>query len=268
MSSTTVEYPDVLLTGPREIKEAPAWIPEEFAPEIVSAKKIGRMKCLSKITIVRARGLESVLAHKNFLVQLATSFQKTPGPAKVVFVLNARRAATDPQRLLSVLKFFDRASDVEFVRGVKEAEFALTEALAKIWAEPSDCGEEDTRPDPLGSLKSVIASTKDLRSSSGRLSADRVAEAFGLSLNALASAISRTRQSLFKTPDSEAIQEKLFPFERVARLRALLSPEDFLVWLSMSNELLDGFPPISIIKRGEAPIVADLVEDMLTGSPT
>ena len=114
----------------------------------------------------------------------------------------------------------------------------------------------------------MIASTRDLRSSSGRLTADRIAEVFQIPLNALASSIESTRQALFKTPDSEAIQTKLFPFERIARLRRLLNAEDFQAWLNMSNDLLDGHSPIQIIKRGEAGIVADLAEDMLTGSTT
>jgi len=257
-----------MLTGLQEIKEPPSWIPEDFSPEVVPAKRIRRLSKLSPITVVRVHGLRSVLDNEAFLTQLAMRLRATPRPAKVVFVLGARSSAGDPQSLKRVLAFFDRASDVEFVRGVNEVEFALSEALAKIWADPTADQEEIIGSDPLGGLKSVIGATKDLRSSSGRLSAERIADAFGLTSSALAVAIGSTRQALHKTPDSETIQRKLFPFERIARLRAVLPPEDFRAWLNMSNGLLDGHSPIQIIKRGEAAVVANLAEDMLTGSPT
>lgn len=268
MTSNTFDYPNVLLTGLRDIKTTPAWIPAKFPSEIVPAKSIKRLETLPRITIVRVQGLESILENEGFLAQIAARLRKTPGPAKIVFVLDARKSTTDPQSLLRVLTFFDRATDIEFVRGVKEAEFALTEALAKLWAEPRGGDQDSASLDPIGELKGVIAATKDLRSSSGRLSADKIAGVFGLSLSALASSIETTRQALFKTPDAEAIQTRLSPFERIARLKALLDPDDFGAWLNMSNELLDGLSPVTVIKRGEASVVANLVSDMLTGSPT
>lgn len=114
----------------------------------------------------------------------------------------------------------------------------------------------------------MIAATQDLRSASGRLSARKVADLFELSLNAIAAIFGTTRQALFKTPDSKAIQGKLAPFERIACLRTLLASEEFRAWLNMSNELLDDLVPLELIQRGQASVVADLADDMLTGSPT
>jgi hypothetical protein len=124
------------------------------------------------------------------------------------------------------------------------------------------------RADPLGRIKSVIAATADLRAPSGRLSARRVAEAFGLTLAQLAAAIGKARQTVWKTDDAEALQPRLFPFERTARLRTVLSKSDFRSWLNMPNEQLDDRTPIDLVRRGQADVVADLAEDMLSGSPT
>jgi len=125
----------------------------------------------------------------------------------------------------------------------------------------------EVRDDPLGRLKSIIAATADLRAASGRLSARRVAEAFGLTLAQLAAAIGKARQTVWKTDDAEAIQPRLFPFERTARLRTVLSESDFRSWLNMPNEQLDDRTPIELIRNGKADTVADLAEDMLTGNP-
>jgi len=48
----------------------------------------------------------------------------------------------------------------------------------------------------------------------------------------------------------------------------VLSESDFRSWLNMPNEQLDDRTPIELIRNGEADTVADLAEDMLTGSPT
>jgi hypothetical protein len=47
----------------------------------------------------------------------------------------------------------------------------------------------------------------------------------------------------------------------------VLSERDFRSWLNMANEQLDGRTPIDVIRGGQAGVVADLAEDMLTGSP-
>jgi hypothetical protein len=70
-----------------------------------------------------------------------------------------------------------------------------------------------------------------------------------------------------KTPDGLSIQEGLRLFERIYQLRALLSQEGFLAFLNMPNDELDGKTPLDLIRKGRPAIVADLVEDMLTGSP-
>jgi Protein of unknown function (DUF2384) len=114
----------------------------------------------------------------------------------------------------------------------------------------------------------VVKATEDLRAKSGRLSANNVAFVFGLSAAELAALVGRTHQTMSITPDAESLQPLLQPFERVARIRAVLRGNDFRKWLHRGNEELDGRTPLEAIRQGKVGLVADLVEDMLTGTPS
>jgi hypothetical protein len=128
--------------------------------------------------------------------------------------------------------------------------------------------EPKTATDALGEALEVIAAVRPLLASSGRLSAPKVAALFGLSTAKMGRIIGSSRQALGKTPDSPAIQDGLRPFERIARLRAILSETDFRGWLNRANHHLDDHPPMQMIESGRAGVVADLVEAMMTGAPS
>ena len=66
---------------------------------------------------------------------------------------------------------------------------------------------------------------------------------------------------------AESIQEDLASFARIARLRAVLSAEGLRAWLHLPNDLLDGHSPRAVIRGGGVETVAELAEDMLSGSP-
>ncbi len=128
--------------------------------------------------------------------------------------------------------------------------------------------EPKTATDALGEALEAIAAVRPLLASSGRLSAPKVAALFGLSTAKLGRIIGSSRQALGKTPDALAIQDRLRPFERIARLRAIVSETDFRGWLNRANHHLDDHPPMQMIESGRAAVVADLVESMLTGMPS
>jgi hypothetical protein len=88
-----------------------------------------------------------------------------------------------------------------------------------------------------------------------------------VSLSQLAEWLGRTRQALNKTPDADSIQNQLSFFERVARLRVVLPKDGFQKWLRMANSELDDKTPLELLASGERQVVADLVDDMLTGAP-
>jgi len=170
--------------------------------------------------------------------------------------------------LLTWLRYFSRAEDVEFAQGPDQAAFALQEAFAKLWAGLQKEASQASQQDPLGKVKGVIAATADLRAPSGRLSAQTISEAFSLSGAELARLIGRKRQTVSKTDDAKSLQAALRPFERIARLRSVLAEVDFRSWLNMPNEQLDKLSPLDVIRQGKAGAVADLAENMLLGNPT
>lgn len=125
------------------------------------------------------------------------------------------------------------------------------------------------RSSPLDQIKEVLAATADLRTPGGNLSAERVASLYGVSVNQLAGWLGKSRQGVSKTPDADSLQTGLAYFERVARLRAVVKSEEaFRKWLRTNSDLLDGESPLGVIAKGEWQVIADYVDDMLTGAPT
>lgn len=123
------------------------------------------------------------------------------------------------------------------------------------------------RPSPLDRVNAIVNATGDLRVATGNLSAGAVASAFGVSMSQLADWLGRSRQALNKTPDADSVQNDLGFFERVARLRVVVPGDGFLKWLRMPNPQLDDKQPLELLAGGERQVVADLVDDMLTGAP-
>jgi hypothetical protein len=264
--TSTEQHPAVLLTAPGGEVTVPRWI-ASFRPEVASEMDVRKLVHLRGLTVVRVATARTMLAREDFLRILAERLGATPRPSKIVFAFDRRGQIGVPE-MTRLLRYFrmsgERSSDIEFARGSDEASFILLEAIAKIDAAASPVPELS----PLRGLTSVIEATAPLRRpSSGRLSARRIAEAFKLSLSGVATAIGKSRQSVTKTPDGLSIQEGLRLFERIYQLRALLSQEGFLAFLNMPNDELDGKTPLDLIRKGRPAIVADLVEDMLTGSP-
>jgi hypothetical protein len=140
---------------------------------------------------------------------------------------------------------------------------SIVKALGKYQIE-----SEQTKNDPLSQAREVIDVTRPLLTESGRLSAKAVASIFGIPWTRFANQIGSTKQAVGKTPDSAALQPALRPFERVARLRAILKDADFRAWLNRANVHLDNQTPLELIESGRVEIVADLVESMLTGTPS
>lgn len=163
------------------------------------------------------------------------------------------------QKRLKEFKYPERV-DVASEEHAEELVMKLRLIGAKLDLEP--------RSSPLDQVKKVMKATVKLRGPSGRLSATAVAEAFGVSQSKLAEWLGRTRQAVSKTPEAESLQHALSFYERAARLLSRVSAEDFKKWLRMANAHLDQRKPLDLLAKGEGQVVADLVDDMLTGSPT
>ncbi len=261
----TAEHLDVLLTSPSARVPIPLWI-RPYSPKTVAGDDVRTLRRLPELTVVKAEGPGAVLRRAGFLSSLATQHSRTPGPSMILFVFKAGRPRLDAQKLSDVLVFFQRFTDVEFARGAEQAAFALQQASAKLFLSRTRAARGSTGADPLGKLAGVISATSNLRAESGRLSARNVAASFGLSVAELAKQLGRSRQAVSKTDDAESIQEGLARFARVARLRAVLSTKDFRAWLHLPNEELDGRSPYAVIRDGGVETIAELAEDMLSGS--
>jgi hypothetical protein len=125
------------------------------------------------------------------------------------------------------------------------------------------------RPSPLDQMAEVAKATQDLRTAGGNISAERVAKLYDVSLNQLAAWLGRSRQAVTKTPDADSLQPALNFFERVARLRlALKSDADFRKWLRTPQDLLENAAPLQLMAKGNWQVMADFVDDALTGAPT
>ncbi len=125
-----------------------------------------------------------------------------------------------------------------------------------------------SRPASLDEVREVLAASRPLRVEDGRLSAERVAAIYGLSVGELGPVLGRSRQSLRKAPAAESLQESLGQLERIARLRLVLEKEgDFLAWLRTSNPTLGGKTPLACLREKRLAELSKLVELMLTGTP-
>jgi hypothetical protein len=271
METAALEYPSTMVTTPTGETTIPGPL-RRYHPRLARASEIKGLRHLPELTVVWTKGIDALLSHRTFLRTLAERLTATPEPSKIVFLFQTKsRKATDretAQKLVELFRYFTRPVDLEVAQGIQAGEDAVNEAVAKIVATRHRSADKVERADHLRELKKVIEATDDLRASSGKLSANNVASVFGLSVAELATLVGRSRQTASKTPDADSLQPLLQPFERVARVRAVLSQSDFRKWLHLANEELDGQTPFEVIRKGKIAVVADLVEDMLTGSPS
>ncbi|HSU54432.1 MAG TPA: hypothetical protein VLT36_10260 [Candidatus Dormibacteraeota bacterium] len=154
-------------------------------------------------------------------------------------------------------------------RQMQEVREKLREMEAFIEQLRAATGETSPRRSPLDQMQEVAESVADLRAGGGNISADRVAKLYGVSVNQLATWVGRSRQALSKTPDADSLQPALCLFERVARLRLVLkSDADFRKWLRTPQDLLERASPLQLMAEGKWQLMADFVDDALTGAPT
>ncbi len=221
----------------------------------------------SGVAVIQSRNLLELqlalnkMKHSGRLERFARSLS-----ALHVVVQFASTQRAEVAAVAQVLRLFHGSpGKVDFVWGQGHLRDSVIEAAAKLLVEQES--QKPTNPDPLAEVKEVIEATRFLLAPSGRLSAPAVAEAFDISTAKLGDIIGRSRQALAKTPDAPAIQSALRPFERIARLRAVLSKTNFRAWLHRPNRQLGEATPLTLIKDGRVGIVADLAEDMLMGTP-
>lgn len=216
---------------------------------------------LSGVVVVSVANAQAATRERTRLSVLAAHVLKAERPVRVV--LGFRKGGLSSEQIFQALKFFrGAASRVEVADGDDRLEPSLNEAVAKYRVE-----EEERSPDPLAEAREVQSLTDSLLSDKGRLDAKAVATALGIPWTRLAVLLGSNKQAVHKTPDAPSLQAALRPYERIARLRAVLPEKRFLAWLQQPNLHLDDHTPLEIIESERPEVVADLVESMLTGTP-
>ncbi len=267
-----VELPEILLTSATGWVNVPSWV-KAFPHETRTASELRHLERLPAMTIVQAESAGAVLSQRTLLSALV-KLHAHQSISRIVFsFLKASDAGMEAnwKQYEKLLGHFARAASIELAPSPADVRPAFEEAFAKYLVEVRAAKRMSApvpvAPDPLASVRGILEATGDLRAASGRLDATRIAEAFGLSVSELAGLLRRTRQAVSKTPDAESLQPLLQPYERVARLRAVLTDSDFRSWLNLDNGRLDGKTPLQIVRAGQVDVVAGLTEDLLTGAP-
>ncbi len=284
--STVIESLPIQFAGLRGKGRIPAWA-KLWNVNSTTLEMIKGMDSKPGIVVIQSREPAEMVEQGQDL-PLWSKATAAANPYVVVEFAETHEHSAD--ELAEVLRLFPGTRQVEFAYGPSQLKGSLMQSMAKYLVhgdEPIETGvavrgdkvvkrigvgrsapKTATATDALGEAREVIAAIRPLLAPSGRLSAPKVAAQFGLSTAKLGRLIGSSRQALGKTPDAPSIQEGLRPFERVARLRAILSESHFRAWLERANRHLDDQTPRQIIESGRAGIVADLVEDMLLGTPS
>ncbi len=280
--STAIESLPIQFASLQGKARIPSWAKSW---NVSTLNKIQATEIKPGIVVIQSRAPSELMKQGQYLLSWSKAATAINHYVVVAFAKSTQSSADE---LAEVLKLFPNTRQVEFANGTAHLKESLTQSVAKYLVydgapkgtaftkrkkgtippkEPLPAAPK-TATDALGEAREVIAALRPLLAPSGRLSALRVAELFGLSTAKLGRLIGSSRQALAKTPDSAAIQDGLRPFERVARLRAILSQADFRAWLNRANQHLDDQTPMQIIESGRAGVAADLVESMLTGAPS
>lgn len=191
----------------------------------------------------------------------------SPSPFWVINVEGAARVSAELAK--SILDFFPQPERIEIANSQKKLFETLETVIAKVTLlRERNSSPSRPRTSALDQVGVILKATEDLRTDSGRLSAKAIASVFGLRDSELARFLGKSRQSLFKTPDAEGLQDALGYFERVARLRTVMKDDaNFRKWLRTSNPALEGRRPLDLLESGSWQIIADFVDDILTGNP-
>jgi hypothetical protein len=247
----------------------PQWTEEIYGKALwLAPERLLESKPLPGLTVIRAQDFSAFEAHFHKVSPFFEELRaESPWSGVVLEFLSERPA--EPQRLADLLgKVFTGDWLPEMAFGEAQLEASLCEAFAKALLRERKIRESRASNDPVAGARKVIAATADLRTESGRLSAAKIAERFGIPLSHLAKALGRTKQAVSQTPDSPALQKDLWQFERVARLGAIFNAQEFAAWLNQPNKHIVGNgAPIELLLDGRAEAVGDFSEGILTGSP-
>lgn len=230
-------------------------------------KEVPRGETAGQIVVFQVKMASYKVRVRELAEAMRGTLDSSPSPFCVINVEGAARVSSGLAK--SILDFFPQPERIEIANSKKK----LFETLETVIAKATLLLERNSltsrpRTSPLDQVGAILKATEDLRTDSGRLSARAIAPVFGLKNSELAGFLGKSRQTLFKTPDAEGLQDALGYFERVARLRTVMKDDaNFRKWLRTSNPVLEERRPLDLLKAGSWQILADFVDDILTGNP-
>ncbi len=233
---------------------------EGWDVKLLDLPGLAQRRDLHDLTILEQQGLQTN-TFEEALKLLSQKVQHSPSATFVVLVLP--QPPTKNERY-SMLQRFAQPERVTITLENQDIQDLLDDFAPKIELLQSPRIPSDY---PLDALRKTVQLGSALREKSGALSAKLIAELYGVSLAELSRWLGRDRQRISKTPTAASLQEALSPLERIARLRLILSDEDFRRWLRMANQHLGNQRPLDVVAKGKAEVVADLASDMITGRP-
>jgi len=250
-------------------------LPKEYEVRTVSLKELSEKRTLPEIVaLYPMKRVPSAEKLELLNVLISTKPEVSPHFEYLVIPWMGARSP-DGQKLRKLLAHFEYPERVEVVNKpeISNVEFALKQAFAKALTSFTRYRDrtakvENPRRSLLDSVRAVMESSADLREESGRLSAKRVADVFGLKQKELAEWAGISAARLNRTPDAEYLQPMLGFFERIARLRIVLKDDaTFRKWLRTSLSDLGSRSPLELLKEKQWQVLADYVDDILTGAP-
>jgi len=250
----------VIFTSLKKEGHVPVWANKLSAGRSTFIKA-STLSGYPKVIVIREKNPNSYITQGSFLLQTVTALSAKSPASRIV--ADVGENGYDIDTIKRVMHAFPAriGNRLDLAFGNPSLKAIVLNALAKVELEQS-------LPDPLGAVKKVAEATKDLRNAQGCLSADLVADVFGIPESELARHLGMKRQTINKNPATARLQKKLLPYERVARLRAALTSSEFIAWLGRPIRDLDGNSPLEALASGHAEAVADYAEDALLGTPS
>lgn len=256
--STTTTDPEIVFTGLNKRGSIPQWANKhdvscsEFPKAVKYASE-------HEIIVVRELSVNAFVSSKKRIRAWITANEVNANLAHYVICVD-RPAKDKRHSITQLLEVFPRSfvDHMDIALGSSSLENTVWEAFAK---------QNRRHSDPLSESHSINKITETLRTESGRLSAKKIADTLDISVAELAAQLGSTRQAVSKTPDAKTLQLKLRPYERIIRLRSVLSQTKFKNWLNHTFPDLDGMSPLELITSGNADVVADFADDALLGTP-
>ena len=137
-------------------------------------------------------------------------------------------------------------------------------AIARVERELAKSSTTTGRPQLLTDVLGI--KVPELRASSGRLDARKIADRLHISLSQLEDAVGVSRQALHKNADSEKAQTGLDPIARVVDVMdRVFDPAEVPMWLNARNDALKGKTPLETILAGRAESIARIFESAAAG---